>query len=222
MMPRVLEPELMGELAQAQAYSQADFDGPHGEIVAHFARVFDNVDVQGDVLDLGCGPADITTRFGLRYPRCRIDAVDGAAAMLSHGCERVARAGLSDRVRFLQHVLPDETLPCARYATVISTSLLHHLHEPAVLWATIKQTSALAARVFVADLTRPEDPQAARALVAQYAAGEPAILRRDFYNSLRAAFTVAEVREQLADADLHSLRIETVSNRHLIVWGVRE
>jgi hypothetical protein len=50
------------------------------------------------------------------------------------------------------------------------------------------------APVLVMDLMRPASPAAAEALVEQYAAGEPEVLRRDFYNSLLAAFEPGEVR----------------------------
>jgi hypothetical protein len=41
-------------------------------------------------------------------------------------------------------------------------------------------------------------------------------LRRDFYNSLLAAFTVEEVRLQTADLNL---TVEEISDRHLFVYG---
>ncbi|MDQ3730614.1 MAG: class I SAM-dependent methyltransferase [Pseudomonadota bacterium] len=222
MMQRLPEPELMDEAEQAYAYAQADFDAPHEAIIDHFTRAFAGLDISGKVLDLGCGPADITVRFVRRYPRCRIDGVDGAAAMLNHARERLAREGLGDRVRLLHRVLPTEDLPRAHYATVVSNSLLHHLHEPAVLWNTVRQTSASGARVFIADLMRPRTIQSARDLVNQYAGDEPAVLQRDFYNSLRAAFTVEEVRAQLAAAGLSTVKTDAISDRHLVAWGVCE
>ncbi len=222
MMQRLPEPELMDEVEQARAYAQADFDAPHEAILDYFTRVFAGLDISGKVLDLGCGPADITVRFARRYPRCRIDGVDGAATMLSHARERVAREGLGGRVRLLHRVLPTEDLPRAHYAVVVSNSLLHHLHEPAVLWNTIRQTSAPGARVFIADLMRPRAAQSARDLVNQYTGNEPAVLRRDFYNSLRAAFTTEEVREQLTAAGLRAIKIEVISDRHLVAWGACE
>ena len=167
MMQRLPEPELMDEVEQARAYAQADFNAPHEAILDHFTRVFVGFDISDKVLDLGCGPADITVRFVRRYPRCCIDGVDGAATMLRHARERVVREGLGDRVRLLHRVLPTEDLPRAHYATVVSNSLLHHLHEPAVLWNTVRQTSVPGARIFIADLMRPRTAQSARDLVNQ-------------------------------------------------------
>jgi hypothetical protein len=73
--------------------------------------------------------------------------------------------------------------------------------------------------VLIMDLFRPRDLQAARGIVAQYAADEPEVLQRDFYNSLLAAFEPDEVREQLRAAGLGTLEVRTVSDRHLVVAG---
>ena len=67
---------------------------------------------------------------------------------------------------------------------------------------------------------RPDAPAAAQALVDQYAPGEPEVLRRDFYNSLCAAFTPDEIREQLAaDPAFAALTVEPVTDRHMIITG---
>ena len=44
-------------------------------------------------------------------------------------------------------------------------------------------------------------------------------MRRDFYNSLLAAFTPNEIQEQLADAELDYLGIKIISDRHLLIFG---
>ena len=58
-------------------------------------------------------------------------------------------------------------------------------------------------------------------LVAEYAAGEPEILQRDFRASLHAAFTPREIEAQLRDAELDWLDVIVVSDRHLVVSGQR-
>jgi hypothetical protein len=57
-------------------------------------------------------------------------------------------------------------------------------------------------------------------MVGQYAAGEPEILKRDFYNSLLAAFTPQEVEAQLAGAGLN-LSVDVISDRHMVIHGTR-
>lgn len=218
-MQRVPEPELMDNDEQARAYAQADFAQPHELFVERFKTLFADQDVSGRVLDLGCGPADITIRFARAYPACRLDGVDGAPPMLYYGDRAVAAAGLGRRIRLIHAYLPSAALPHGAYDAVISNSLLHHLHDPASLWQAVKHYARPRAPVFIMDLRRPRDPAQAKALVRQYAAGEPQVLRRDFFNSLRAAYTVAEVREQLRQANLNHLVAEALTDRHLTVSG---
>ncbi len=52
-----------------------------------------------------------------------------------------------------------------------------------------------------------------------YAGDEPELLKRDFRDSLFAAFEPAEVRAQLVEAGLEYLEVAMVSDRHLVVSG---
>jgi hypothetical protein len=73
----------------------------------------------------------------------------------------------------------------------------------------------------VADLRRPQTTAVARRMVDTYAAGEPDILRRDFYHSLCAAFEPREVEAQLEAAGLSELAVAVISDRHLVVHGCK-
>ena len=218
-MQRIPEPELMDNADQARAYAEADFEQPHARFVELFRQEFPRNDIHGRVLDLGCGPCDISCRMAGSYTACTIDAVDGSAAMLSHGRERVSRHGLGGRIHLYQRYLPDDPLPSPAYGTIISNSLLHHLASAQTLWRTIQRAAAPAAVIFVMDLMRPASRKQARRLVAEYAAQEPPVLQHDFYHSLLAAYTVEEIRTQLTMAGLHGLQVQAVSDRHLIVSG---
>lgn len=221
-MRRVTEPELMDDPAQAAAYAAADFAEAHARIVAGFEERFPGVRVAGRVLDLGCGPGDISFRFASRHPDCAVIGVDGAAAMIALARKRLVREpSLAARMQFIKRRLPDATIPAGRYAAIISNSLLHHLHRPAVLWEAVAAHAVAGTYIYIVDLLRPQTTTEARRLVDVYAAGEPGILRRDFYHSLCAAFEPAEVKAQLAAADLAELRVSVISDRHLAVYGIR-
>lgn len=219
-MERVPESELMEDEAQTQAYAEADFAEPHAMFVRLCAEAWAGQELRGHLLDLGCGPADITLRLARAFPLVAIDGIDGSHAMLRHGRERVERAGLASRVRLWNVRLPAACLPQRDYAAIASNSLLHHLEDPAVLWRTIAAVGRSGAAVFVMDLRRPDSPQQARELVDTYASGEPAILRRDFHASLLAAYRIEEVRAQLAAAGLGDFTVRAVSDRHLTVRGM--
>jgi SAM-dependent methyltransferase len=221
-MRRITEPELMDDLAQAEAYAAADFSDAHSRIVEAFAEYFPGDRITGPVLDLGCGPGDISFRFAARYPGCSVLGVDGSAAMIRLAKDRKAHdAACGERVRFIQGLLPAASMPDVKYAAIISNSLLHHLHDPAVLWETIARHAQADTKIYVVDLFRPQSTAAARQLVERYAVDEPDILRRDFYNSLCAAFEPREVESQLLAAGLAGLAVEVISDRHLVVHGVK-
>ncbi|MEN8206803.1 MAG: class I SAM-dependent methyltransferase [Pseudomonadota bacterium] len=220
-MQRVTEPELMDDQAQSEAYAAADFAEAHCRIVDTFGRCFPGEEVSGHILDLGCGPGDICFRFAARYPGCSLTGVDGSRAMIRLANARKVRESVTaDRVRFIEALLPDSILPGLPFSAVISNSLLHHLHEPMVLWETVLRYASPGTKVYVVDLFRPQTVADVQRLVDEYAAGEPDILRRDFYNSLCAAFEPQEVEAQLASAGLAGLAVDVISDRHLVVHGV--
>lgn len=219
-MQRITEPELMGDEAQALAYAQADFSEPNELFLSLFEETFPGWAGAGSILDLGCGPADISYRFAARWPDCNVIAVDGSAAMLDRAnAARDQWPKACARVSLVEAIIPALDLKPASHAAVISNSLLHHLHTPTVLWDTIRRFAAPGAAILVMDLRRPRDEQKAAALVDEYARDEPEVLRQDFYNSLLAAFETGEVEAQLAAAGLGSLDVHTVSDRHLCVSG---
>ena len=220
-MDRIPEPELMNDPAQARAYARADFSEPHNRFIEQFRSCFPHWAGQGHVLDLGCGPGDICQRFARAYPHAEIHGVDGAAAMLNIGRQDIQLAQLADRIQLIAGYLPDAALPRAHYDAVISNSLLHHLHDPQVLWQSITDHAAKGAPVFVMDLRRPDSLEATAALTERYAAGEPEVLRKDFYHSLLAAYRVEEIEAQLNTAGIDWLTVSVFGDRHITLHGSR-
>ncbi|MDI3463934.1 MAG: hypothetical protein OJF50_002755 [Nitrospira sp.] len=217
-MNRILEPELMDDPAQVEAYARADFAEENQGFVNRFKEYFPGF-AQGKVLDLGCGPADIPIRFAKRYPSCQVIGIDASAPMIQLGEQAVKQAGLADRIT-LQCERFEETAGARIVDAVISNSLLHHLPNPLQFWQKLRQLVKPGAPVLVMDLLRPESPEAAQTIVARYAANEPDILRRDFYNSLLAAFTEDEIGSQLARMNLTRLLIDIPDDRHWVASGI--
>jgi SAM-dependent methyltransferase len=162
----------------------------------------------------------VTIRFAKANPGHTFHAVDGSAAMLKYGRRAIARQrGLARRVRLIEGFIPGAPIPRRSYDVILSSSFLHHLHDPQVLWRTVRHYSRRGTIVFVPDLRRPPTRAKARAMTQNYSGTEPEVLKRDFFNSLLAAFTPAEVRRQVKQADLSGLRVEIISDRHLLVFG---
>lgn len=217
-MKRVLEPELMTDEEQARAYAQADFADVNQGFVDRFRAAFPDV-TGGSLLDLGCGPADIPLRFVRDLPDITVTAVDGSQAMIALGREAVKAAGEDGKVRLLCARVPGLNLRPQSFNAVVSNSLLHHLPQPGVFWDEAKRLGRPGAAVLVMDLHRPASPERAREIVEENAAAEAPVLKTDFFNSLCAAFTLEEVRDQLHQAGLQGLRCELVSDRHWAAWG---
>jgi 2-polyprenyl-3-methyl-5-hydroxy-6-metoxy-1,4-benzoquinol methylase len=217
-MDRVLEPELMEDEEQVLAYAAADFSQENQGFVDRFRDYFPDFS-RGHLLDLGCGPGDIPIRFARALPGCRITGVDASAPMIRVAEQAVSAAGLSDRITFRCERFQD--LAGASLAdAAISNSLVHHLPNPLQFWHKLRQLVKPGAPVLVMDLIRPDSPEEAQAIVDRYASGEPDILRRDFYNSLLAAFTEDEVTSQLARMNLTRLLIDVPDDRHWVVGGI--
>ena len=215
-MDRILEPEIMDDPAQAEAYARADFSDSNqlfvDRLVAQFGGAF------REVVDLGCGPADVTVRLARALPAARLTAVDGSEEMLALARKKIRAARLSSRITLRLGRLPGVELPDHSFDAVSSKDMLHHLADAQVLWREAQRLGARGAAVYVMDLVRPTSPLEAREIVERVAHREHPILKEDFYNSLCAAFTVAEVRAQLAAAGLR-LTVEQASDRHMMVKG---
>jgi len=207
---------------QARAYARADFATPHQAIVDDLlARHPDLAASPLRVVDLGCGPADVTVRLARALPASTLVGVDAGPVMLELGRQRVRAAGLHHRVRLVEGRLPHlggaELGPAD---LVVATSLLHHLPDPAWLWQAVVELGAPGAVVHVADLRRPVDTTELDAIVAREAHGEPAVLVHDFACSLAASYRPEEVEEQLRAAGLQGvLSVQVTSDRHLTVSG---
>jgi len=217
-MHRILEPEVMDDPEQASAYAQADFERENQEFVERFLAAFPDL-TEGHIVDLGCGPADIPIRLARALPRCRITGIDASLPMIRLGEQAIIDAGLVDRITLQCERIQSLVLP-ELVDAVVSNSLLHHIPNPLRFWLAVKQLARPGGYALVMDLLRPASTDDAAALVDQYAANEPAILRRDFYNSLLAAFTEDEVAAQLAEMNLSRLLIDVPDDRHWLVGGL--
>ena len=217
MMDRVLEPELMVDPEQVRIYSEADFEEENQGFVDRFLSSYDDLH-ESQVIDLGCGPGDIPIRLARGHATVQILGIDASEPMITIAEQAVQRAGLTERITFLCQRFQDVSLSSPADA-IISNSLLHHVPNPLQFWYAVKTLAKPGAPVLVMDLIRPDSLEDAQAIVDQYAAEEPEQLRRDFLNSLQAAFTEDEVAAQLAELNLSRLLIDVPDDRHWIAYG---
>jgi hypothetical protein len=93
-MERIVEPELMDDEAQARAYAEADFEEPNARFVALYREFVGALPAGAAVLDLGCGPGDITLRLAAesRHRGARPGRLGGHAGLRPRGARGRRRA----------------------------------------------------------------------------------------------------------------------------------
>ena len=216
---RVPEPELMDAEDQVQAYANADFSSSDQALVEWWSQ---NVpEGLGDrVLDLGCGPGNISLLLVQRWLDLVVTGLDGAPRMLAVARQRQGLLPSAQAIRLNWHcgTLPTHGLRNT-FTALVSNSLLHHLHDPQTLWTCLPLLGSPGAKVMIHDLRRPTDEANLQALIERYASDAPPVLKRDYEASLRAAFTAEEVEEQLAEAGLSELKVSERDDRYLAVVG---
>jgi ubiquinone/menaquinone biosynthesis C-methylase UbiE len=211
MLPRILEPEVMDSAAEARDYDAMDHAQVNRVFLADFLAAWDG---QGPILDLGTGTAQIPIELCRQTPAAEVVAVDLAAHMLALGRENVRRAGFEARIQLERCDAKRLPFGDGTFAAVISNSIIHHIPKPAVVLAEAVRVVRAGGLLFLRDLVRPADDAEVRRLVATYAGEANAHQRQMFEDSLRAALTVAEVRELLVGLGLDPSTVRQTSDRH--------
>lgn len=217
-MNRVPEPELMDSQEQATAYASTDFSDTDQKFIEDFKSKI-SVQDQTKILDLGCGPGNITFLLSEEFPESQIVGIDGSQAMLDLALKKQASSSAYSNITFRKILIPDSSLELGEFDIVVSNSLLHHIHQPNLFWTTVKNAIKEGGYIYVVDLFRPASVEQAKDMVKKYTDQAPKILQSDFYHSLLAAFSPEEVGLQLDSNHLKTLKIEKMSDRHIKVFG---
>ena len=223
MILRIPEPEVMNDPLQVDAYAAADFSGTDQAMVERISMLLQSSGAsfaaQARLLDLGCGPGNITARLAKRWPSCSVLGLDAAERMIAVADDRRRAAGLSrERLRYGQALLPIHRADQPA-DLIVSNSLLHHLHDPQQLWSSLIPLASPHCLVLHRDLRRPDSEASIDRLCQCHVADAPLVLQRDYRASLHASFTLEEVKSQLQYAGLGYLKVVGVEDRYLEVSG---
>jgi ubiquinone/menaquinone biosynthesis C-methylase UbiE len=212
MLARVLETEVMDTAEEAVDYNTMD----HSVVNRVFAEDFFASGPTPDtpILDVGTGTALIPIEFCRQQSSCKFVAVDLATEMLKVAAKNVSDNGLSARITLEQ--VDGKRLPYGdgSFAAVVSNSIIHHIPEPRSCFAEMHRVCAVGGRLFVRDLRRPQTEEELVRLVNLYAEGANDHQRQLFADSLRAALTLAEVREMVAELGYDQSSVIDSTDRH--------
>jgi ubiquinone/menaquinone biosynthesis C-methylase UbiE len=142
-----------------------------------------------------------------------------ARAMLAVAQENVRKAGLEGRLRL--EICDAKGLPYAdqSFGAVISNSIVHHIPEPEQVLREMLRVVRPGGTAFVRDLLRPADEAAVEHLVSTYAADATVHQQQMFRDSLRAALTLAEIRQMVAELGCEPGTVQQTTDRHW-TWHV--
>jgi len=200
--PRVPEPDLVMEsVAQTESFSQAgDKGGVLAFLYLYNALQITSVLQPGDrVLDLACGPANQLVQVARLNPDVRFVGLDASPAMLQCAQSTLAQAGVSN-VELVQADMSRLTkLEDANMDGVICTMSLHHLPDQAALCATLHEVRRVLkpqGRFYLMDFGRLKLLSTQRFFANDLR--QSVQFTEDYFNSLRAAFSVAELSAAVA------------------------
>lgn len=218
-MDRCVEPQLVEDPESVKVLAESFSELERDFFLSCLEKYFRD-DVFLESLDLCCGTGDFDIALANNHSM-NIDAVDGSSLVLEVAKQNILNAGLADRITTQKLHVP--FLVEKKYDLIFSLNSLHHFHDPADLWLTIKNHSKEGTKVLVIDLQRPTSKETARDIVNFYEANESQHHRTDAYNSLLAAFESEEIINQLKDVQL-DLNVEKIKTRCdglyiIVVWG---
>lgn len=201
-LPRVPETDaVMAAPAQVDAFMAS---GRGAGMLAHlyFFNAVMSVPVirAGDVvLDLACGPANQLAQIARLHPRSQFIGIDASPAMLA-----LARATLADIPN--AQVQPGDitqlsSLESASIDCVLCTMSLHHLPDSAALEHAMREIRRVLkpeGGVYLADFGRLKRTATQRYFAHDRADEQSPQFTEDFLLSLRAAFSIDELRAATA------------------------
>jgi ubiquinone/menaquinone biosynthesis C-methylase UbiE len=148
------------------------------------------------VVDLGCGPANQLALIARLNPDAHFIGIDASEEQLALAAETLQRCNVHnvELRKSSMDALSDMT--DASVDVVISTMSLHHLPDVAMLQATMHEARRVlkpGGGIYLADFGRLKR-EAGQAFFANDRKDvQPDIYTQDYYNSMRAAFSLADM-----------------------------
>jgi len=229
-MERVPEPELMEEKEQVNSYDQADFS--EGEVnlinqINHYLlrkNIF--LGEKDLIVDLGCGPGNISEKLAIKWPNTEVVGIDGSEEMILRAKYNKNISARKKKLKNLSYVCSDikeiksyNFLLKKRISLLVSNSLIHHITNLEDFFNTIISLSSNNTVNFHKDLKRPLDEKSALELKAQCSTKYNETLTNDYYASLRASYTYKELKNFTLENDLSSLDVFEDGDKYLLVYG---
>ncbi len=229
-MDREPEPELMDKKSQVKAYCAADFSLGENNLIKFICNYLrrNNINLSRNdlIIDLGCGPGNITEKLSERWPDVNVFGVDGSQEMIREAESRLFENKIVNKYRNLNYLCSDirkisshKIFSRKKITLLVSNSLIHHINHIDNFFKFIIDLSNKDTINFHKDLIRPKDQETALKLKDQCSQKFSTILANDYYASLKASYRRNEVQEKILELNLNSMNVIEETEEYLIVYG---
>ena len=229
-MKRIPEPELMEKKEQVISYDEADFSEGEFNLINQINHYLfrNNISLSKKdlIVDLGCGPGNISEKLATKWPNTEVVGIDGSKEMILRAEYNKETSANKKKLKNLRYICSDikdikstNFLLTKEISLLVSNSLIHHITHLEDFFKTIRSLSSNITVNFHKDLKRPLDEKSFLEIKAQCSNKYNEILTTDYYASLRASYTFKELRNFTLENDLSSLEVFEDGDKYLIVYG---
>lgn len=210
-MERILEPEVMDDREEAIEYDAMDFT----EVNTNFAQEASELTgINATVLDAGTGTVRLPIIISQLRPQWHIIAIDMADSMLEIAQKNILDTNCQERIKLAKVDAKNLPYKSQQFDLVISNSLIHHLSDPLPFLREIKRVLKPDGGILLRDLFRPDSSAIIEAMVTKINPDFSPRQAQLFKDSLRAAFTLAEIEDLIKQAGLENVQVYQSSERH--------
>jgi SAM-dependent methyltransferase len=162
--------------------------------------------ITGRFLEIGSGPAVLTTMVAQAIPKAHITAVELSPAMITVAKEQLEEEGLTERIDFVQEDATDARLldQLGQFDLVYSTYSLHHWDDPEAVIKNLLRAVVPGGILLIHDLRR-----------VWWLYWIPS--QEGFFTSIRAAYTPAEIRGLLGRVGIDRYKVSKGLFWHSII-----
>lgn len=229
-MERVPESEFMETKEQVLSYAAADFLESEQNLIKVISTYLEvnkiNLTNEDLIIDLGCGPGNISEKLSLKWPHTTVIGIDGSKEMILKAKSQKKIKNKKNIFNNLIYVLADikkiqlsDITSKNKLTLLVSNSLIHHITHLDDFFNSIINLSTTDTINFHKDLIRPINEESALELKLECASKYNDILTNDYYASLKAAYRKDELEKIILDKELPHLRVIEENEKYLIVYG---
>lgn len=213
---RVPEPEVMQTPEEALHYEETASNAHLDRIDNQFVDHVLSMGIAGTILDLGTGPGQIPIKLAKREPRVKVIGIDLSREMLKLANDRARREQVSSRVSFLLASASSIPVESGSIDLLVCNSTLHHFSDPVQVFNEAHRVIKENGVAYFRDLRRRS-----RLLhplhVAFFGRKYKGLMRKSFEDSVRAAYTLPELRQHIANSNLSNARVFYPDLSHVVV-----